>query len=110
MIKPLSILRRFRLELDLLPNDLPELFRRLHGLKATVKVDRRLNILVPEQAPHGFVVTGMMLEIEGCRGMSELVDSDPQPGGLLDPLGDLCTKHVRRLGLPAFPWEQPRSI
>ena len=70
-------LRGFRIEFDLLANDLPELLSRLHGLEAAVEVDRRLDIPMPKEAPHGLVVSGMMLEVERSGGMPELVDSDP---------------------------------
>src|SRR5262249_41682174 len=98
------------MQLDLLSNDLPELFGRLHGLKATIKVDRRLNILVRKQATHGFVVSGMMLQIECSRRMSKLMDSDSQTGGLFDPRGDLGTEHIRRFGLSSFAWENPCCV
>ncbi len=103
-------LHGFRIEFDLLANDLPELLGRLHGLKAAVEVNRRLDIAVPKEAPHGFVISGMMLEIQRCSGMAELVDSEPQARSLVDPLDDLGAEHVRRLGVAGHAREQPGGV
>jgi hypothetical protein len=67
----------FRIEFDLSANDLPKLLGRLHGLEAAVEVDGRLYIPMPEETPHSFIVSGMMLQIERRAGMPELVGSDP---------------------------------
>jgi hypothetical protein len=96
-----------RLEFDLLANKLPELLGRLHGLQPAVKVDRGLDIPMPEKAPHGLVITRVMFEIERRGGMPELMDGEPQSGGLLNPLGDLVAEHALGLRISSYAWEQP---
>src|SRR5260370_40433809 len=103
-------LHGFRSEFDPPANDLPGLLGRLYGREVAVKVNRRLDIPMAKEAPHGLIVSGMMLEIERCGGMPELVNGDPYACGLLDPVGDLSAEHVRRLGLAGFAREQPGPV
>src|SRR5258705_3225416 len=74
-------------ELDVFTDDLAEGLIRLRGFQATIEVDCRLDIAVAEQAPHDFVLTREVLEIDRRAGMAELMDGDPQAGGVLDALG-----------------------
>src|SRR6267142_336655 len=88
--------RRLVIELDVVADDLAERLIRLRRFQAAVEIDGGLDIAVAEQAPHDFVLTGEVLEIDRRAGMPELMDGDPQAGGVLDALGDLGAKHVRR--------------
>jgi hypothetical protein len=57
---------------DLLANELSELLGGLHGLQAAVEADRRLDIAVSEQPPHGLVVSRPVLEIDRRRSVTKL--------------------------------------
>jgi len=85
--------------LNLLTDDLSELFGRLRGLQAAVEADRRLNAPMPEQPPDRFIVPRSVLEINrGCR-VSELVHGDPKSCRLFYALTKLRAECMRPLRL-----------
>src|SRR5258708_1400251 len=68
---------------DLLANQFSEILGGLHRLQAAIEADRRLNIPVSKQPPHGLVVPRPVLEIDRRRSMPELVTGDPKSHRLL---------------------------
>src|SRR6266436_8221428 len=83
---------------DLLANQFSEILGGLHRLQAAIKADRRLNIPVSKQPPHGLVVPRPVLEIDRRRSMPELVNGDPKSHRLLNASSNLKTErdcHLR---------------
>jgi hypothetical protein len=98
------------IELDVFSDDLAERLIGLRRLQAAVEVDRGLDIAVAKQPLDGFVVAGMVLEIDRRTGMAELVHGHPHAGSLLDALRNLGAEHVCRLGLTGDAREQPGRV
>src|ERR1700676_269892 len=73
-------------ELNVFSDDLAEHLIGLRRLQAAVEVDRGLDIAVAKQPPDGFVVAGLVPEIDRRTGMAELVDRYPHARRLLDAL------------------------
>src|SRR3954465_536781 len=94
-------------EPDMLTDDLAECLVCLSCLQPTVEVDCGLDIEVAKQPLDGFVVARVVLEIDRCTGMAELMDRYPHARRLLDALLDLGAKHVRRLRLTGDAGKQP---
>ena len=65
---------------------------------------------MPKDTPDELVFAGPMLEENGRRSMSELMWSDPQPCGLLDPLGDLFRECPATLWCVGLAWEKPGLV
>jgi hypothetical protein len=78
-----------RIEPQMFSDDFSELSTCLDGLKTAVEIDCGPYIAVTKQPSNRFVIAGMMFQVDGWRGMPELVDGDPQSGRLLDPVCDL---------------------
>src|SRR6266404_5950706 len=98
------------IELDVFTDDLAEGLIGLRRLQAAVKVDRGLDIAVAEQPLDGFVVAGVVLEIDRRTGMAELVNCYLHARRFLDSLLDLRAEHVRRFGLSGDTREQPARV
>ena len=75
---------QLRLKFDLLAYESSEFLGGLHGLQAAIEADRRLDIAVSKQPPHGLVIPRPMLEIDRRRSVSELVNRDPKSDRFLN--------------------------
>jgi hypothetical protein len=95
-----------RPEFQMLSDDLAELLRGVHCFKTAIKIGGRLNPVVAQQPPDRLVFARSMLQVDGRRGVPELMDRDPQSGRLLDALGNLDAEQVRTLGLAALARKQ----
>ena len=65
---------------------------------------------MPQDAPHCFVVAGMMLEIEGCSRVPKLVGRNLQSCRFINSLGDLIAKRRQTFKSAVFAGEQPGFV
>ena len=65
---------------DLLANQFSEILGGLHGLQAAVKADRRLNIAVSKQPPHGLVVPRPAMRVMPIAAMCGLTRASVAAG------------------------------
>src|SRR6266705_1967620 len=66
------------LECQMFPDDLTKKPRRMNGLEAAVKIDRRSDAAVPQYLTNRLVFAGSILQEDGRRGVPELMDRDAQ--------------------------------
>ena len=69
-----------------------------------------MNVIVPQQPPDGLIITGVVLQINRCRGMPKLVDCDPKTDCFLNALRDLFAELAPIPGFTVLAGKQPRGI
>src|SRR5262249_27513401 len=90
-----------------LSHDLSKNLARLDVLQTDVGPHCCLDAAMPQQPPNQFVLAGTVLQNERTGGMPELVDGHPQPGCIVNSLGNLHAERGHSLGAPALTREQP---
>ena len=95
---------------DVLANKPSVLFGGADGFKAAIETDRRLDVAVSEQPPYGLVVSWTMLEVNGRRGVPELMNRDMESGGFLDALCYLFAKLHSILRLTGLAGKHPIRV
>lgn len=94
----------------MLTNDFAEQAAGVDGLETAVEPYGGSDVAVAQEPSNGFVITGVVPQVDGGGRMAELMDGDPQTSRLLDPCCDLDPEQMRVLGPAGGPWEKPISI
>ena len=94
----------------MLTNHFAEQAACVDGFEPTIEPHRGSYVAVAEEPPNRFVISRMVLQVDGSGRVPELVDGDSQTSCLLDPLGELNPEQMGILGPASRPWEQPISI
>src|SRR5581483_5048108 len=79
------------------PDNLAEDLRGLNILQTDIKVSGCLDVAMTEQPADEFIFAGPVLEENRRCSMAELMNCDPQSGGLEDPIRDLKAQGPRCL-------------
>ena len=94
--------------------DADERLCRTGGLRGWIRDYSRFyggsDVAVAQEASNGFVITGVVPQVDNSGGAAELVDGDSQTRRLLDPFCDLDSEQMRILRAAGGAWEQPISI
>jgi hypothetical protein len=94
----------------MLADEPTELLGGVHGLQTAIEASRSLDITVAKKPTHGLVVAEMVLQINRCRGVPELVNCEAKSGRFLHAHGDLFAEEQFMLRLTGLTREQPRGI
>src|SRR5262249_30505037 len=97
---------RLQVNRPVLQHKLLEDLARLNAVQADVGVYRGLQLAMPQQPPHQFVLARPAHKDDRARRMTELVSGHAQPGFLIDTLGDLPAQADLALGTAELPREQ----